>query len=69
MASLEDFRPSLTLGPLALTQGNDLHRSKSCTCPAVHLRDWLLTHRAYASPSVSSPQCSETPITLRVDEI
>lgn len=52
MASLEHFRPSTIPGlqeknrPLALTQGNDLYQSKSCTCPAVHLHDWLLTHRA-----------------------
>lgn len=71
---LEHFRPSPILGlqekntALALTQGNDLHQSKSCTGPAVHLHDRLLMHRAY-TPSVSSPRCSETPITLRADEI
>lgn len=74
-ASLEDFRPSPVLGlqekntPLALTQGNDLRQPKSCACPAVHLHDRLLTHRASTAPSVSSPRCSETLITLRVDEI
>lgn len=74
-ASLGDFRPSPVLGlqekntPLALTQGNDLCQPKSCACPAVHLHDRLLTHHASTAPSVSSPWCSETLITLRVDEI
>lgn len=55
--------------PLALTQSRDLPLPRSCMRPAVRLQGLLLTHPAPISPSTSSPQCSETPITPGADEI